>query len=329
VHENDEEAYAKVDFAHDVGAVPMSGNAGVRLVSVQTTSYGYQELNGATAYTPDSEGNSYVDALPSLSLNFGLTDDSKLRFGVARVMSRPPLDELRAGRSLYDETPPYTGTAGNPKLNPFLATQVDLSYEWYFHPESMFAVAVYYKDVDDNVGYKQQDEIINGVTYLVTGPFNGKGGEMQGAEFTFQTPFYFIPHLQHFGVYANLALAASNIKEFSPPTNPLPMVGLARTTSDLSLWFSQWGIDARLDYKYHSPFTVIYGWDASQLTRLEAEGVLGFSVSRQITRNFSVRFQANNLTDQISRYYWNNDPQQIARYDNYGRSYLMDFTFKF
>jgi len=48
-----------------------------------------------------------------------------------------------------------------------------------------------------------------------------------------------------------------------------------------------------------------------------------------VTHNFSVRFQANNLTNQASRYYWNNDPQQIARYDQYGRSYLLDFTFKY
>ena len=329
VHEQDTEAYAKLNFAQDVGNVPMNGNVGVRLVSVSTTSTGFQELNGTGVYTPDSEGNSYVDVLPSLGLNFSLTDDTKLRFGLARVMSRPPLDELRAGRSLYDTTLPYTGTAGNPKLNPFLATQADVSYEWYFHPESLFAVAAYYKDVDTNVGYKTDEATINGQNYLITGPFNGKGGQMEGLEFTFQTPFYFVPHLEHFGVYSNLALAASNIHEFSPVNNPLPMVGLAATTAEFDLWYSQFGFDARLGLKYHSPFTVIYGWDASQLTRLDSETVLGLSLGYQINKQLSIRFQANNLTDQISRYYWNNDPQQIARYDNYGRSYLMDLTFKY
>ncbi|HEY2661537.1 MAG TPA: TonB-dependent receptor [Caulobacteraceae bacterium] len=329
VHEQDTEAYAKVNFRHDVGGLPLSGNAGVRVVSVNTTSTGFQQLNGSSTYTSDSEGNSYTDVLPSVNLNLGLTDDSKLRFGAARVISRPPLDELRAGRSLYNTSLPFTGTAGNPKLNPFLASQVDLSYEWYFHPESLFAVAAYYKNVDSNVGYKTDNVTINGSNYLVTGPFNGKGGGMEGLEFTLQTPFYFIPHMEHFGLYSNLALASSDIKEFSPVNNPLPMVGLANTTADVSLWYSQFGVDARLDYKYHSPFTVIYGWDASQLTRLESEGVLGASVSYQITHNLSVRFQANNLTDQVSRYYWNNDPQQLARYDRYGRSYLMDFTLKY
>ncbi len=328
VSEQDAEAYGKLNFGQDIGNIPMTGNVGVRLVSVSTTSKGYEQVNGGP-YTPDSEGHSYFDVLPSLGLNFNLTQDTKLRFGLARVMSRPPLDELRAGRSLYDTILPYTGTAGNPKLNPFLATQADVSYEWYFHPESLFAAAAYFKNVDTNVGYKTDLTTINGTNYLITGPFNGKGGQMEGLEFTFQTPFYFVPHLEHFGVYSNLALAASNIHEFSPVNNPLPMVGLASTTGEFDLWYSEFGFDARLGLKYHSPFTVIYGWDASQLTRLDSETVLGLSLGYQINKHLSVRFQANNLTDQISRYYWNNDPQQLARYDNYGRSYLMDVTFKY
>ena len=328
VHERDAEGYVKLDFNHEVYGIPMTGNAGLRLISVETTSYGFGQVNGG-AYAPVKEGNSYVEPLPSLNLNFSLSSDTLLRVGLARVISRPPLDELRAGRSLYDTQLPYTGSAGNPKLNPFLASQADVSWEWYFHPESLFSVAAYYKRVDSNIGYRTDQVDISGSTYLITGPFNGKGGNMEGVEFTFQTPFYFIPHLEHFGIYSNLALAGSDIKEFSPPINPLPMVGLANITSEVDLWFSQAGFDTRLGLKYHSPFTVIYGWDASQLTRLDSETTLGFSASYQITRHLAVRFQANNLTDQISRYYWNNDPQQIARYDNYGRSYLLDFTFKY
>lgn len=328
VHEKDIEGYAKVNFSHDIGNVPMIGNAGVRVISVRTNSYGYSQENGGP-YVADSEGNSYTEALPSMSLSFSVTENAKIRFGAARVISRPPLDELRAGRSLYNTSQPYTGSAGNPKLKPFLANQIDLSYEWYFHPEAMFAVAGYYKDVDSNIGYKTDTVTIDGLNYLITGPFNGKGGNMEGLEFTLQSPFYFIPHLEHFGIYSNLALADSDITEFSPTNHPLPMVGLAKVTSEVDLWYSQFGIDARLGFKHHSPYTVIYGWDASKLVRLESENLLGFSASYQFNKHFSVRFQANNLTNQISRYYWNNDPQQLARYDNYGRSYLLDFTYKY
>jgi iron complex outermembrane recepter protein len=38
---------------------------------------------------------------------------------------------------------------------------------------------------------------------LVKGPFNGGGGYINGVELTFQTPFYFIPNLENFGIYSN------------------------------------------------------------------------------------------------------------------------------
>jgi TonB-dependent receptor len=328
VHEGDFEGYVKTDFAHEVGGVPMTGNAGVRVVSVDVSSTGGQSINGGPV-TPITLTHNYTDVLPSLSLNFNLTDDTLLRFGAARVVARPPLDEMRAGRTLWNTSPPPTGSGGNPSLNPFRANQVDLSWEWYFHREALFAVAAYYKDVESNIGYKTDLVNILGINYLVTGPFNGKGGTMDGVEFTFQTPFYFVPGLDHFGIYSNLALGNSTIKEFSPANNPLPQVGYARTTAEIDLWYSNHGFESRLGYKYHSPFTVIYGWDASQLTRLESEGILDFSASYQVNSHMGVRFQANNLTNQVARMYWDNDPNRLARYDIYGRRMLLDFTFKY
>ena len=301
VHEYDYEEYLKTTFHGDVDGHGIRGNAGIRFVTVQTGSLGYQVVN-SSAPEEINLSHSYSDILPSLNLTYDFTKDLLLRFGAARVMSRPPLDEMRAGRTIYNTTPPPSGTAGNPVLNPFLANQIDASLEWYFHKEGLLAASVYYKDVDSNIGYKTQPVLINGVSYDITGPFNGKGGTMDGVEFTFQTPFYWVPVFEHFGIYSNLALGQSTIKEFSPVNNPLPQVGFAKTTAEVDLWYNQAGFEARLGYKYHSPFTVIYGWDASQLTRLEFEGILDFSASYQINPHYSVRFQASNLTDTVSRY---------------------------
>jgi TonB-dependent receptor len=327
VHEQDVEGYVMTTFANDMGGTPMHGNAGVRFVSVNTHSDGFQSVNSGPLTAIDLSHN-YTEVLPSVNLTFEVHPDLLFRLGAARTMSRPPLDEMRAGRTIFT-TPPPSGSAGNPLLNPFIADQVDASLEWYFGKESLLAASVYYKNVESNIGYKTQPVVINGTSYNITGPFNGNGGTMDGIEFTFQTPFYFIPGGEHFGIYSNLALAGSTIKEFSPQNNPFPQVGWAKTTGEVDLWYNQAGFESRLGLKYHSPFTVIYGWDASQLTRLESETTLDFSASYQITPNYSVRFQAANLTNTVSRYYWNNDPNQIARYDRYGRRMLLDFTVKY
>jgi TonB-dependent receptor len=337
VREDDMEGYVMADLAGN----GFSGNVGVRFVDVVThstavgssTSWDQTANNGqganVTVNFPIQANNHYFRALPSINLNFELTQMLKLRLGAARVISRPPLDELRANRILSVYPPQLTGSAGNPNLRPFMATQGDVSVEWYFHKDALLAVAGYYKDVDTNIGYAQTTQSIGGADYLITGPANGKGGYIAGVETTLQTPFWFIPGLDKFGIYANAAFVKSDLKELSPTTNPFPAVGLADFTGEVDLWYSDHGIDARVALKHHSPFTVIYGWDASKLTRLESETTLGASIGYSITKNISVRVQANNLTNQVARFYWNNDANQIARYEKYGRSYLADVTVRY
>lgn len=336
VREDDFEAYAMAELAGSLGAVPYYGNVGVRMVDVSTGSSAYQGVtswNGSanvTTYNPVYAPNHYFRVLPSLNLNFDLNDHLKLRAGVARVLSRPPLDELRASQNLSYYPPSYlSGSAGNPNLKPFMATQGDLSLEYYFHKDAVIALAGYYKDVDSNVGYTQYPTTIAGTTYTITGPANGKGGYIAGTELSLSTPFWFVPGLSNFGVYANAALVDSNLKEMTPTYNPLPAVGMAKFTSQFDLWYSGHGVDARIGIKHHSPQTVIFGWDASKLTRMESETIVGASVSYAITKAISLRVQANNLTNQAARFYYANDPNQIARYEKYGPSYLADVTVKF
>jgi len=328
VDEQVAEAYVKADFAGHWGHTPVTGNVGVRVVATETTSKGFESVNGG-ALTPVSIDNDYVEVLPSLNLTFEIGENRLLRFGAARTIARPPLDELRAGRTLWNSAPPPTGSAGNPLLDPFRATQFDLSYEWYFAPEALFAAAVYYKDVDSHIGYSTQPVEIGGVTYNITGPFNGDGGGITGAEVTFQTPFSFIPGFEDFGIYTNFAYVDSDVKEFYPANNPLEGTGLAERTATVDLWYSKGRFESRLGYKYHSPFTIIAGWDGSALRTLESEAILDFSASYQVTERIGLRFQASNLTDEPVRIHYDNSPDRLARYDQYGRRFSFDFTLRY
>jgi TonB-dependent receptor len=328
VHEGDFEAYAKADFGGNLGSVPYDGNLGVRVVSVDTRSSGYETTDGST-YTPISLGKSYTDALPSLNMKFNLADDQVIHFAASEAISRPPLDELRTGFSLSPTGTPPTGSGGNPLLNPYKAWQADVSWEWYFHEEALFSVAPFYKHLETFIGYNTFQQTIDGVDYTMTAPFNGKGGNITGFETTFQTPFYFLPPvLSDFGIYSNYSYVNSDVHEFTPANDPLDATGFAKHTAELDLWYSRAPFELRLAYKYHSPFTVIYGWNAQQLTRLESERTLDFNASYQWDKNFQLRFEAHNLTNNPVRMYWNNDPNQLARYDVFGRSYLIDLTYK-
>ncbi|MGH8195262.1 MAG: TonB-dependent receptor [Woeseiaceae bacterium] len=324
-------AYVKFDFASEAFGMPVEGNFGARLVDVETSSSGYESVGGGPFgwITVDHD---YAEVLPSLNLNFLPNDEVIVRVGLARAMARPPLDELRAGRFRDDPAitpPPLTAFGGNPTLDPFLAWQVDLSTEWYFDDEALFAVSLYYKDVDSHIGYSTVPMTIDGDTYALSGPANGDGGHIQGAEITFQTPFSFIPALENFGIYSNYAYVDSNIEEFYPPGNPLTGSGLARNTGTLDLWYSGDKFEARLGYKYHSEYSLIFGWTGSDVRTLTPESILGLSLSYQVNERLGVRAQANNLTNEELRIYRDNDPHRLGRYDEYGRSYLVDFTYAF
>ncbi|WP_417318775.1 TonB-dependent receptor [Emcibacter sp.] len=323
------EAYVKANFERDLGDIPVTGNIGVRVVRTEVDSFGKETVDDGEALDVNVK-NDYSKVLPSLNLNFHLTEDKIIRAGVARAIARPPLDELRAGRLLNTTTEVPTGSGGNPTLEPFEATQFDLAFEWYFHDEALAAVSLYYKDVETHVGYLTEDVDIDGTNYQIYRPANGDGGTIKGVELTFQTPFYFLSEaFQNFGIYSNYAYVDSSIKEFAPENNPLDASGLAKHTATVDLWYSSGGFEARLGYKYHSPFTMIFGWNPQDLITLESEHVLDFSTSYQINENVTVRLQVNNLTNEALRLYRDGHEDRLARYDEYGRRVLVDMTLKF
>lgn len=325
------EAYLKWDFSGKLFDTEMDGNLGARLVDVDTKSSGYESVGGGP-FTWITVPHDYSEVLPSASINFYPSNEWILRFGISRVMARPPLDELRAGRYRDDPIstpPPLTAWGGNPELDPFMAWQGDFSAEWYFAPEALFAIAMYYKDVDTHIGYSTVPIEIEGNTYALSGPANGDGGTIKGVELTFQTPFSSSGFLQNFGIYSNYAYVDSNIKEFYPANDPLPASGIAKHTAAIDLWYSADKFEARLGWKYHSEYTLIYGWTGSDVRTLEPESIFGLSMSYQFTDRFGARFQVNNLTNETLRIYRDNNANRLGRFDEYGRYYLLDFSLTF
>jgi iron complex outermembrane receptor protein len=331
VKEKSYEGFVRLDFKSSILDMPLTGGIGARIVHVKTDSSGFQ--TSGTAYAPVAISNDYTDVLPSLNAVLHLTDQQLLRFGASIGISRPPLDALVTGFSLNSTGNPPTGGGGNPKLNPYKADQLDLSYEWYFHEESLLAVAGFFKDVKDYIGAGQSLQNIGGVQYIITSENNTPGGNIAGVELTAQSRFFFLPgFLSDFGVYANHAYVDSNIHEQSPLPNPYPMVGLAKGTSEFDLYYNRGGFESRVAVKHHTAFTVAPTWVGTTLKQLAPETTLDASVSYNFEAGYSVRLQGHNLTNERARFSNDNNPQDLANdggYQVYGRSYLVDFGFKF
>lgn len=127
---------ANLDFDHAHIIV------GGRYVKSEITSTAYNQEGDAFV----SDGNTYSDFLPSLNVTVDLTEDTLLRFGGAKVMSRPNFSELSP--TFVFNSDKVTATRGNPQLNPYRATQFDMALEHYFGTGNMVSFTVFYKDVD-------------------------------------------------------------------------------------------------------------------------------------------------------------------------------------
>ena len=168
VTEDNKAAYVMATFATDFGAIPLSGNFGVRYVDTDVESIGLRAaLNVIT--NPDGsitlqdsgdflvlrQGGGSEKWLPSFNLAADMSDRLKLRLGLFRAMSRPDPEDLGAGRIFtFDDNASYSTVAeavreirstGNPELQPLMSWNMDLSAEYYLNSDSLFSAGLFYK----------------------------------------------------------------------------------------------------------------------------------------------------------------------------------------
>ncbi len=194
--------YAMASFEGQVGAYPLTGNFGVRVVDTSLTSVG---LRAAIDVITNSDGTIRLDAtddfsevvieagttrwLPSLNTTLRLRDDLFLRGGIFRALSRPAPSALGAGRlfTLESETISYTTideavrevrANGSPRLEPLMSWNYDLSLEYYPNPDALFAFAVYAKQFTGGV-----EPVATNETFLIGGqPFTVPVSQTQNSD---------------------------------------------------------------------------------------------------------------------------------------------------
>lgn len=166
-------AYAMANFRSDEGAVPFSGNVGLRWVKTDITSIGYRQAYLITIDTPgdsysvavdpsrplsvNTAKGSYNYLLPSANVAFDLSQQLKLRLAAYRAIARSGIESFGAGISLNPSAGTglnniiFDATTGNPNLKPLRAWNLDASLELYASKDTLLSVAGYYKWVKGTV----------------------------------------------------------------------------------------------------------------------------------------------------------------------------------
>ncbi|MFP1132253.1 TonB-dependent receptor [Asticcacaulis sp. W401b] len=216
-------AYAQVNFNYDFfDGWNAFGNLGVRYATTDVESVGRSDSG-----RPVVGSNAYSDTLPSFNIAIRPRDDLYIRFGAAKTMSRPTLQQLAPTITQMSipagETTGATLTVGNPKLSPFRADNLDLAVEWYYARGGLISAALFKKTINsypqtvrfsapfsqffspeslasllalyDSTGDQRADYIRGDYDVTARQFRDAPGGELKGIEINYQQAFTFLPGL--------------------------------------------------------------------------------------------------------------------------------------
>lgn len=239
------EAYIRGDFEFEELPIPLRGNLGLRYVSYELESTGFRVLPNESARGSDSlgaviendypdlyalasgestqstiKGTDYSTVLPSLNLNFGLTEDIVLRLAASKGLHYPSLTQTRnsmiinldyqavledPSQSRDEDTNPViditdveiSAIARNAYLEPEKSTNYDVSLEWYFAPAGAVTLALFHKKLEniirDRSFTQQLDYAGNSYPVSAYGPDNTGSGTIRGAELSYSQFYDFLP----------------------------------------------------------------------------------------------------------------------------------------
>ena len=306
-------AYTQFDFNGE----GFRGNLGLRYVMTDQSSNG-STAQGAGNYVPNSFSKDYNDWLPSFNFAFDVADDVVLRLSASRTMARPNFADLSSYLELLDTV--NSGNGGNPDLDPYRASNFDVSGEWYVGTDGLVALTFFYKDIRSFIVSEAADEqqfnILTGQveTYSISRPRNGSGGEIRGSELTYQNTVW-----GNFGVQANYTFADGGTDE------GLEIPFSSKHTINLTPYYDDGRLNARLTYGWRSKYFRQIGRNGQAVTNDEYTQV-DASFGWRLTDRMELTAQVLNVLDETHYEYAGEENRPLAIYKN-GRRYFAGVRF--
>ena len=329
ISEDTSAAYVMANF--DLEQV--GGNVGVRLVNTDQASVGSQRVGGVIG--PAHFESDYSFVLPSMNLKWDVNDDLVGRLAVYRSLTRALLTDIAPGRTLenYDGG---NGTAGNPDLDPFTATNVDIGLEWYFAEDAAFTAAYFSKDLNGLIE-RIVDEVQvvdpgsgQTITINLSHPVNGDSAAVRGFEVGVQGPFSAASGpLSNAGYVLNATFTDSEA-EFTNTadlrSSRLP--GLSEESFNAIVYYDAERFSARLAYNWRSDFLQrVSGSGGNPISRSDY-GQLDFSSTWSVNDLLAVNFDILNVTNEQLEVFTFLDERFTAGISDTGRRFLLSATFR-
>ncbi|SFK15160.1 TonB-dependent receptor [Caulobacter sp. UNC279MFTsu5.1] len=376
ITEKDTAFYIQGDFDYDIFNIPVRGNIGVRYVKTEQSATGHYNAGNTVVSTPTPFGalseqvatdavqtvnREYTNTLPALNISAQPMENVFIRFAAAKVMTRPQLPNLTPGFTAMSQSN-QTLTRGNPDLDPMLANNLDLSFEWYPDKETLLSAGFFQKDIKSYI--QQTAEVMpwsetglpssllsNGNTtatpFTVTTQINSPGGKLRGFELSAQRPFTFLPApFDKFGAIVNYTHVKSDIDYIikSPTfggtprvqTAPAvlvtqPLVNLSPDAFNATLYYENGPFKARISGSYRDAYLIQVAPSATNNNDVRIKEKT-FNLDSQVSYElgkFTVTLEAINLTDQEDSKVDDSTRMSSEEYVHFGRQFYLGVKYKF
>ena len=292
-YQADEDVYAGyVQAEYRIDKWTILGGLRFEQTEFEIDGFGILEpLDGGDEIIPVRDESSYSDIFPGLHLRWAPKPNIVVRGSWANTIRRPNFNSLIPATVVFEEDEQVE--QGNPDLEPFESTNIDVSVDIYSKTYGVFGVAFFYKSLDGFiVGIEDQ---------VVGGPFDGfalftignaEDGDLQGLDLSYTRTFK-----SGFGIDANATIADSEVGYDGREGESLPLEGQTDLTGSLSLSYRHGDFFGRVAYKLVDPFIDSVGNPGEDQFEIENERV-GFKAIYTLNDHYSVSVQADNLNDQ-------------------------------
>jgi iron complex outermembrane recepter protein len=307
----------------------------------------------AGSFSPVTIKNEFTDILPSANVSFELSPDLLLRGAAYRAMARPNIEDMGAGRTFVLDASGTTVadaiggvSGGNPRLEPLLSNNFDLSLEWYPNKDTTLSMALYYKQLSAGIVPAAANSLVESFEIGGASVFvpvaqqrnDDKRSYIHGVEVTAQHAMTYLPGIwSGLGFTVGYNYADSNFQYPDPsatdPLNPLArftepvgLVGFSRQSGSASIYFENTKMTLRALYKYRSEYSKPFELTANRVVK--DAGFLDLSADFRINKYMQLRLQALNVLNQHQEMY---RPVEGSRAETsyFGTTYFFGVRFRF
>ena len=316
--------------------------AGLRAEDTSFDTLGYNKEDDSTIRA----SKNYTFVSPSVNVKYFVNDDTIVRGAIYRSLSRPgfgetaPVADFKSDGTAADGSTIYKGEMGNPDLEPYESTNLDLTFERYYENGAV-SIGYFSKDVK-NVIYPQVTAgVVGGINFSELKTFiNSEESTVDGIEFNFFREFVNLPE-PFDGLFISLNLTEVDAESDIPSAAgvfTVPFRKLADSTRNLSIGYDKGKVDMRLSLAQRSDYLDYLADDDIETTTddlsydniryTDDHSQIDFTAKYYWNDNLTLKLDLININDEPEFYYWGNT-SRLSQYDEYGRSATIGFTYKY